>query len=104
MKKLILVLCFVSIFGCRDRIVHSRSYGEWYPASQSCSKSGYCCAVGLDFNGKYEFSCGMKISGCPGVQHGKERSVFEFVHYQKDSTILSAGMEVRTESEMGSCE
>ncbi|MGH7164462.1 MAG: hypothetical protein ACREIS_02925 [Nitrospiraceae bacterium] len=55
--------------------------------TRGCSRAGFCCAYGLGFNGKWEFSCGMKMT-CPGNQTVFGERVTERVLYEDGSDLV----------------
>jgi len=64
---------------------------------KSCTTSGFCCGSGIDYDGKFKFSCGMK-SSCTGRQDVQKRSVYEKVKYIKEGKVIERAEEKRTES------
>lgn len=90
----IMLLCMILALAACDSEV-SRTYHEdqlfTRNSNESCSKgAGYCCAYGLGFDGKMQYSCDMKHS-CPG-----SRPVFqEVVPY---TATLESGKIIHRES------
>lgn len=71
MKKILIAMSLALALAACDKEKSRVAYPEQAQSrqsTQSCSTGpGYCCTYGMGFDGKFDYSCGMKVS-CPGSQ------------------------------------
>ena len=104
MKIVLGLILALALVGC-DEVVSQTPYPDQAyirKGTQTCEAgAGYCCELGFGFNGKYEYSCGLKLS-CDGQQPVTERVVPVVIKYESGKVTKSA--QTYTVSVDGPCE